>query len=164
MFLFLQNFIILHSLLNNFMALTWTFPGIVQWLIYSGIGGGGTITNALSGGDFKQPIYLQKLIFEAIIRTKVEHFNCCSNFLTEEGRTLLEDFQKCVNFENLSNLLQQLKTIQFTQGDMSYWIRTFRSNENVCIYKIILVVVFFFLLFSSFELFVVMKDILGNKI
>ena len=71
----------------------------MQWLVYSGIGGKGTIINALSGGDVKQAIlYLRKLIFEAIIRTKVKHFNYCSNFLTEERKRLLEDFQKCVNF------------------------------------------------------------------
>ena len=76
----------------------------MQWLVYSGIGGKGTITNALSGGDVKQTIYLYKLIFEAVIRTKVKRFNYCINVLIEEGRNLLEDFQKCVNFKNLSNL------------------------------------------------------------
>ena len=64
----------------------------MQWLVYSGIGKEGIITNALSGGDVKQAIYIHKLIFEAIIRTKVKHFNYCSSFLTEEGRELLEDF------------------------------------------------------------------------
>ena len=43
----------------------------MQRLVYSGIGGLGTITNALSGGDAKQAIYLHKLIFEAIIWTKL---------------------------------------------------------------------------------------------
>ena len=76
----------------------------MQWLVYSGIGGKGTITNALSGGDVKQTIYLHKLIFEAVIRTKVKRFNYCINVLIEEGRNLLEDFQKCVSFKNLSNL------------------------------------------------------------
>ena len=97
----------------------------MQWLVYAGIGSEGTITNTLSGGDVKQTIYLHKLIFEAIIRTKVKYFNYRSNFLTEEGRKLLEDFQKCVNFENLSNLLQQLKPIQFIPGGMSCWIELY---------------------------------------
>ena len=97
----------------------------MQWLVYSGINGEGTITNALSGSDFKQAIYLHKLIFEAIIRTKVKHFNYYSNFLAEEGRKRFEDFQRCVNFENLSNLLQQRKPIQFIPGDMSYWIELY---------------------------------------
>ena len=56
----------------------------MQWLAYSGIGGEGTIINALSGDDVKQAIYLHKLISEAIIRTKANHFNFCSNFLTEK--------------------------------------------------------------------------------
>ena len=58
----------------------------MQWLVYSGIGDEGTVTNALSDGDVKQAMYLHKLIFEAIIRTKVKHFNYCSHLLAEEGR------------------------------------------------------------------------------
>ena len=103
----------------------------MQWLVYSDIGGEGTNKNALTGGDVKQAIYLHKLIFEAIIRTKVKHSNYCSNFPTEEGRKLLEDFQKCVNFENLSNLLQQLKPIQFISGDMSCWIELYLEMINL---------------------------------
>lgn len=57
----------------------------MQWLAYSGIGGEGTITNALSGGDAKHAMYPRIFIFEAIIRTKVKHFNYCSNVLTVEG-------------------------------------------------------------------------------
>ena len=71
----------------------------MQWLAYFDIGGEGTTTNALSGGDAKQAMYPRIFIFEAIIRTKVKHFNYCSNVLTEEGRKRLEDFQKCVKFE-----------------------------------------------------------------
>ena len=78
----------------------------MQWLVYSGIGGEGTVTNALRGGDVKQAIYLHELIFEAIIRTEVKHFNYYCNFLAEERRGLLEDFQKCATFENLCNVLQ----------------------------------------------------------
>ena len=78
-------------------------------------------------------ICLHKLIFETIIRTKVKlnvkswvkHFNYWSNFLTEKGRKLLKDFQKWVNFENLSNFLQQLKPIQIISGDMSCWVELY---------------------------------------
>ena len=85
----------------------------------------------MSGGDVKQAIYRHKLIFEAIVCTKVKHINYCSKFLTEEGRKLLEDFQKCVNFENLSNLLQQLKPIHFITGDMSCWIELYLEMVNL---------------------------------
>ena len=61
----------------------------------------------MSGGDVKQAVCLHKLIFEAIIRTKVKHFNYCSNFLTEEGRKLFEDFQKCVNFEIIETIINR---------------------------------------------------------
>ena len=74
----------------------------------------------MSGGNVKQATYLHKLIFETIIRAKVKQFNYFSNFLIEERRKLLGN-QKCVNFENLSNLLQQLTTIQFIPGDISCW-------------------------------------------
>ena len=38
------------------MALYLFCSGIVQWHVYSGIGGEGAITNTLSGGDVKQAI------------------------------------------------------------------------------------------------------------
>ena len=44
----------------------------MQWLVYSGVGDEGTITNALSGGYVALTICLHKLIFETIIRTKVK--------------------------------------------------------------------------------------------
>ena len=36
---------------------------MAKWLVYSGVGGEDTITNALSSGDVKQAIYLRKLTF-----------------------------------------------------------------------------------------------------
>ena len=71
------------------------------------------------------------LFFEAITRTKVKYFNYCSNFLTEEGRKPLEDFQKCANFESLFNLLQQLKSTQFIPGDISCWIALYLEMVNL---------------------------------
>ena len=37
--------------------------GMVEWLVYSGIGGKGTITSALNGGDVKRAIFLHKLMY-----------------------------------------------------------------------------------------------------
>ena len=47
--------------------------GIIKLFVYFGISGKGTIKlkHALKGGDIKFSIYLHKLIFEAIIRTKI---------------------------------------------------------------------------------------------
>ena len=45
--------------------------GIIQWLVYSGIDGEGTISRALSGGVVKRGIYINKLMFEAIMRSKI---------------------------------------------------------------------------------------------
>ena len=104
--------------LANFIAphlfFTCIFPGIVQWLVLSGIGSEGTITNALSGGDVKQAIYLHKLIFEAVIRTKVKHFNHCSNNLAEEGKKLSEDFQSSKIFVIFYSNLTQFSLYRVT--------------------------------------------------
>ena len=45
--------------------------GIIKLFVYSGISGEGTIKHALKGGDVKFDIHLHKLMFEAIIRTKI---------------------------------------------------------------------------------------------
>ena len=45
--------------------------GIIKLFAYSGITGEGTIKHALKGGDVKFGIHLHKLMFEAIIRTKI---------------------------------------------------------------------------------------------
>ena len=45
--------------------------GMLQWLVYCGMDGEGTITTAFNGGDAKHGIYLHKLMFEAIMRNKI---------------------------------------------------------------------------------------------
>ena len=45
--------------------------GIIKLFVQSGISGEGTIKHALKGGDVKFGIHLHKLMFEAIIRTKI---------------------------------------------------------------------------------------------
>ena len=47
--------------------------GIVELLSSAGLGYKGTIKKALKGGDTKEAIYLYKLLFEAFLRSKVEH-------------------------------------------------------------------------------------------
>ena len=47
--------------------------GLVELLSRVGLGGKGTIQNALKGGDVKYGIYLHKLLFEAIARSKIHH-------------------------------------------------------------------------------------------
>ena len=41
------------------------------------------------------------------------------------------DFQKYVNFEKFSNLLQQLTSIQYIPGDMSCWIELYLEIINL---------------------------------
>ena len=47
--------------------------GFVQLLSEAGLGGEGTITKALKGGEVKEGNRFYKLLFEAILRTKVHH-------------------------------------------------------------------------------------------
>ena len=47
--------------------------GIVEFLSSAGLGCKGTTKKALKGGDTKEAIYLYKLLFEAFLRSKVEH-------------------------------------------------------------------------------------------
>ena len=51
-------FILLRAIFLGSMKLI--LSGMVQWLVYCGMGGEGTITTALNGGDVKHGIYLHK--------------------------------------------------------------------------------------------------------
>ena len=47
--------------------------GLVQLLSSAGLGGLGTVKKALTAGDVKEGINLHKKLYEAILRTKIEH-------------------------------------------------------------------------------------------
>ena len=59
---------LLHTIYNYFRN-----TGLVELLSTVGLEGKGTIQNALKGDDVKYGMYLHKLLFEAIARTKIHH-------------------------------------------------------------------------------------------
>ena len=78
--------------------------GMVQWLVYCSMGGEGTITTALNGGDVKHGIYLHELMFEAIMRSKVLSTNYVQQNLTNTTICELELLNSDVTEENVSRL------------------------------------------------------------
>ena len=95
------------------------------------IRGEGSIVNALSGGDVKQAIYLHKLMFEAILRVEIKHCKYIKNTLSIETKGLLKDFQKCVHFETLPELVNRLKPIELIPGDMPNCIELYLGLVNL---------------------------------
>ena len=47
--------------------------GFFELLSAAGVGGKGSIINALKGGETKEAIYLYKFLFESLRRCKVKH-------------------------------------------------------------------------------------------
>ena len=60
--------------------------GLVELLSRVGLGGKGTIQNAVKGGDVKYGIYLHKLLFEAIARSKIHHAIKTDEVFSEKNR------------------------------------------------------------------------------
>ena len=48
---------------------------MLQLLSSKGLGGLGTVKKALTGGDFKESINLQKKLYETLLGTKIEYFD-----------------------------------------------------------------------------------------
>ena len=90
--------------------------GIVELLSTSGLGGKGTITKTLKGGDTKRAIYLYKILFEAFTRYKIEH----------PGNAPQSVMLKEVTKESIDNLIDQDSIKQLSQLiDMAKWIESF---------------------------------------
>ena len=100
---------------------------MVQWLVYCSMGGEGTITTALNGGDVKYGIYLCKLIFEAIMRNKILSTNYVQQNLTNTTICELELLHSDVTEENVSRLRQTIPS----SGDMSFWMDMYLEMVNL---------------------------------
>ena len=97
--------------------------GMVEWLVYSGIGGEGTITSALNGGDVKRAIFfLHKLMYEAILRTK---FQRTSDLLSDNIKQHLDLFTQEINDENLNELLLHIRPLVWSSGDMAFYFHLY---------------------------------------
>ena len=104
--------------------------GFVELLSEVGLGGAGSIENALKGGDFKMGIRYYKLLFEAIYRAKIEASGILCTETETEG-TLDKDIlsEACVNLNAnvIQNILEneQISMPSSVDGDMSMWLDSF---------------------------------------
>ena len=53
------------------------------------------------------------------------------NSLSIKTKELLKDFQQCVNFETLLELLNRLKSNELIPGDISNWIELYLDMVNL---------------------------------
>ena len=103
--------------------------GIVEHLSSAGLTGKGTIKKALKGGDTKEAICLYKLLFEAFLRSKVEHLKK-SNMLLP---TVPENPDVCQS--DIDSALDKgfIEVLQNPKGDMALWIESLMGMINILI-------------------------------
>ena len=105
--------------------------GIIQWLVYSGIDGEGTISRALSG-DVKHGNYINKLMFEAIMRSKI-----C--YLVENGLfTINNDLQQrfeClqgnISAENFAGVCNEVQLLTELKEGMPLSLELYLDMANL---------------------------------
>ena len=81
-------------------------------------GGKGTIKKSLKGGDTKEEIYLHKLLFEAFLRSKVEHLKN-SNVLLSTVPEIPDICQSDIDSALDKGFIEALPNLK---GDMVLWI------------------------------------------
>ena len=78
--------------------------GTTKLFAYSVISGEGTITHALKGGDVKSGTHLHKMMFEAIIRTKIIYLEKSGLFSIDENAFQnIIHLQRDISEENVQN-------------------------------------------------------------
>ena len=86
--------------------------GIIKLFVSSGISGEGTIKYALKGADVKFHIQLHKLMFEAIIRTKIIYLEKSGQFSIDENAFQnIIHLQKDISEERFQNVCESLQTL-----------------------------------------------------
>ena len=102
--------------------------GIVELVSSAGLGGKGTIKKALNGGDTKQAIFLYKLLFEALMRYKIEHLKS-----EDPGCLPPPVVLKEVSKENVDMMIDQgyIKALPRLTGDMAQWIDSLLDMINM---------------------------------
>ena len=101
--------------------------GIVELLSSAGLGGKGTITKALKGGDTKEGIFLYKLLFEAFIRFKIEHLKL------EKPSCLPPPIILEPSKTNVDAIINRgyVKALPTLTGDMAQWIESLLDMINM---------------------------------
>ena len=90
--------------------------GIIKLFVYYGMSGEGTIRHALKGGEVKFGIHLHKLMFEAIVRTKIIYLEKSRLFSIDENA-----------FQNFIHLQKDISEESFTMFVNHY--RPYQSYE-----------------------------------
>ena len=105
---------------------------LIQWLVYSGVGGEGTVANALKGGDVKHGIHLDKLMFEAILRHKI-------HYLIENGSLAMDDafkngmesLQSDISADSFESVFQQVQMLPILTEGMSVSFELYLDMANL---------------------------------
>ena len=91
-----------------------------------GISGEGTIKHVLKGGDIKFDIHLHKLMFEAIIRTKIIYLEKSGLFSIDENAFQnIIYLQKDISEENFQNVCESLQTLPKLTNGLSCYLELY---------------------------------------
>ena len=97
-----------------------------------GLGGTGTIDNALKGGDVKAGIRLYKLLFEAVYRIKLRNkvFTNGENELTQQ----ISNAKQNMNMQNIDILMKNPRLVTLMEkeeGEMAHWMDSFLEMVDI---------------------------------
>ena len=97
--------------------------GIIKLFAYSGISGEWTIKHALKGGDVTFDIRLHKLMFEAILRTKIIYLEKSGLFSIDENAFQnIIHLQKDISEEKFQNVCESLQTLPKLSSGLSCYL------------------------------------------
>ena len=100
--------------------------GIIKLFAYSGITGEGTIKHALKGGDVKFGIHLHKLMFQAIVRTKIIYLEISVLFSIDENAfNNIIHLQKDISKENFQNVCESLQALPKLASGLSCYLELY---------------------------------------
>ena len=103
--------------------------GIIELLVESGVSSEGTIRAAMKSSDIKQGIRFYKLLYAALLRSKIEYLsNKISNVEnTTEFDDLINSLCHNIAFENCNQLtegfIHKIKILNFL-GEMANWMQS----------------------------------------
>ena len=92
--------------------------GLVELLSRAGLGGKGTIQNSVKGDDVRYDIYPQKLLFEAITRSKIHHAIKTDEVFSEKidkKQILMQSVIENISKQNSDELVQGEQFVELPQ-------------------------------------------------
>ena len=107
--------------------------GFIELLVEVGIGTEGTIRAAMKASDVKQGIRYYKLLYEALVRSKMEYFSQNNNHLPDQDESI-KSLQALTTIatesltpENIDTILNHpdMKVLENAKGNMAKWVESF---------------------------------------